>query len=96
MSNEGFVSFTAVLNMFKPFIGRPKKTGFCYRMGYVMNGVVQFSGILEGKCPGGPPSKGVWFKMLVEIRGSSAIISLDGRHLVTANPHFHVFARGGW
>jgi len=73
----------------------PKKSGFCYRMGYVMNGVVQFSGILEGKCPGGPPRKGVWFKMTVAVRGSSATISLDGKHLMTANPHFHVFSRGG-
>ena len=64
-------------------------------MGYVMNGVVQFSGILEGKCPGGPPRKGVWFKMTVAVRGSSATISLDGKHLMTANPHFHVFSRGG-
>ena len=64
-------------------------------MGYVMNGIVQFSGMLEGKCPGGPPRKGVWFKMTVEVRESSATISLDGKHLITANPHFHVFSRGG-
>eukprot|EP00795_Rhopilema_esculentum_P008279 gene8279-14236_t len=74
---------------------RPKKNGFCFRMGYVMNGIVQYSSLLEGKCPGGPPQKGVWFKMSVAVRESSAIISLDGRHLITASPHFHTFARGG-
>ena len=60
-----------------------------------MNGIVQYSSLLEGKCPGGPPQKGVWFKMSVAVRESSAIISLDGRHLITASPHFHNFARGG-
>ena len=61
-----------------------------------MNGAIQFPMWQEGKCPGGAPEKGVWFKMSVAVRESSAIIEIDGKHLVTVKPHFHVFSRGGW
>eukprot|EP00794_Sanderia_malayensis_P012108 gene12108-13359_t len=74
---------------------RPSKTGFCYKTGYVMNGAIQFASIRNGRCTGGAPKNGVWFKLTVEIRDTNAVISLDGKHLISLRPHFHVFSRGG-
>lgn len=68
---------------------------FCFKAGFVLNGEIQWASVIEGKCVGFQPKSGVWIQLEVTVSNEDAMISLEGRHLITYRPHYPATGKGG-
>ncbi|XP_057313977.1 uncharacterized protein LOC130655260 [Hydractinia symbiolongicarpus] len=73
----------------------PHKYHVCFKVGYVINSQMQWSGIVEGECPGGKPMVGSWAKLELAVGGSDVMMYLNGKHLFTYKAHYPTIGRGG-
>ena len=72
---------------------RPHSVGSCYQTGYMASGKLTF--VKSSTCPNGPPKGGVWFPVLVAVRGQDVQIFHSGVLVASIKAHFALRARGG-
>lgn len=90
-----FASFRIELQLIWNILSRPHDYKSCFKAGFVLNGAIQWSSILEGKCPGNQIKVGKWLKLEVTVSDVDAMISLNGRHLISYKLHYPAHGRGG-